>query len=122
MRGTRGMVGNVIFCGMSPNIPLNVFKYSGEYCQTFRVMSLNILGNVAEHSAECPQTCRGISLNILGNVPKHSREFSQTFRRMSPNIPGNVPFTLMVENWSKLIHNGSLLCSIVDCLPCHLLC
>ena len=60
MRGTRGMGKNVIFRGMSPNIP----------------------GNVAKHSGECPQTFRGMSSNIPGN--------GQTFRGMSSNVPGNV--------------------------------
>ena len=39
---------------MSPNIPGNVLKHSGECLQKFRGMSLNIPGNVAEHSGECP--------------------------------------------------------------------
>ena len=66
MRGTRGMGKNVIFRGMSPNIPGNVAKHSGECPQTFRGMSSNIPGNVLKHSGEWP--------NIPGNVLKCSRE------------------------------------------------
>ena len=43
MRGTRGMGGNVIFWEMSPNIPGDVLKHSGECRQTFWGMSPNIL-------------------------------------------------------------------------------
>ena len=68
---------------MSPNIPGNVLKHSGEYRQTFRGMWANIPGNVAKHSGECPQTFRW-------NVVKHSGEYCQTFRGMLPNIPRNV--------------------------------
>ena len=59
---------------MSPNIPGNVLKHSGEYRQTFRGMWPNIPGNVAKHSGECPQTFRGMSPNIPGNVAEHSGE------------------------------------------------
>ena len=47
MRGKRGIGG------MSPNIPENVAKHSGECHQTFRGMSPNIPGNVAKHSGKC---------------------------------------------------------------------
>ena len=57
MRGTRGMGG------MSPNIPGNVAKHSGECPQTF----------VAKDSGECHKTFWGMSPNIPGNVVKHSR-------------------------------------------------
>ena len=80
--GTRGMGG---------------LLYFGERCQTFYVMSPNIPWNVAKHSGECPQTIRGMSSNILENVTKHSgegpqafRECPQTFRGMSRNILRNV--------------------------------
>ena len=43
MRGTRAM-GEML--GMSPNIPGNVAKHSGECRQTFQGMSSNIPGNV----------------------------------------------------------------------------
>ena len=43
MRGTRAM-GEML--GMSPNIPGNVAKHSGECRQTFQGMSSNIQGNV----------------------------------------------------------------------------
>ena len=46
MRGTRAMGRNVIFRGMSPNIPRNAPEHSGECHQTFRRMSSNIPGNV----------------------------------------------------------------------------
>ena len=42
--------GGLIFRGLSPNIPGNISKHSGECSQTFRWMSPNIPGNVAEHS------------------------------------------------------------------------
>ena len=58
--GNAGNGENVIFRGMSPNIPGNVAKHSGEYRQTFRGMLLNIQGNVAKHSGEYPQTFRGM--------------------------------------------------------------
>ena len=61
-------MGNVIFRGMSSNIPGNIVKHSGECGQTFHP------GNVVKHSGECRQTSRGISLNIPGNVVKHSGE------------------------------------------------
>ena len=65
--GERWEWGDVIFRGMSPNIPGNVAKHSRECSQTFQ-------GNVAKHSGECSQTFRGMSPNILGNVAKHSGE------------------------------------------------
>ena len=65
--------GNVIFRGMSPNIPGNVLKHSGECRQTFlgmpqrfRGMLPNIPGNGAKHSGECPQTFRGMSASLKG--------------------------------------------------------
>ena len=67
MRGTRGIGGML---------------YSREYRQTFRGMSPNIPGNVSKHSGECPQTFRGMSSNIPGNVTKHYREYHQRFRGM----------------------------------------
>ena len=54
MQGMWGMGENVIFRGISPNIPGNVLKHSGECPQTYRGMSPNIPGNVAKHSVECP--------------------------------------------------------------------
>ena len=52
--------GNVIFRGMSPNIPGNVAKHSweclkdsGECRQIFREMALNIPESVLRHSEEC---------------------------------------------------------------------
>ena len=72
--GERGEGGNVIFRGMSPNIPGNVAKHSG---------------NVAKHSRKYRQVFRGMSPpNIPGDVVKHSGECHQTFRGMSQNIPG----------------------------------
>ena len=73
--------------GMSPNIPGNVLKHSGEWRQTFRGMSPNIPVNSGKHSGECPQTFQGISskiprnpLNRLafkfdGRAPKHWTQF-----------------------------------------------
>ena len=75
--GERGKWGNVIFRGMSPNIPGNVLKHSGGCLQTFRGMSSNILGNVLKHSGECHQIFRGMSLNIRGmfsNNPENIRK------------------------------------------------
>ena len=69
--------GDVIFLGMSPNIPGNV------------VMP-NIPGNVIKHSSECRETFWGMFSNILGSVTKYSGQCLQTFWRMSPNIPGNI--------------------------------
>ena len=65
---------------MSPNIPGNVLKHSGECCQTICRMSSNIRGNVVKHSGECPQTFWGMLPNILENVVKHSGECRQSFR------------------------------------------
>ena len=62
MRGTRGIGGML---------------YSREYRQTFRGMSPNIPGNVSKHSGECPQTFRGMSPNITGNIIKDSAECPQ---------------------------------------------
>ena len=62
--------GNVIFRGMSPNIPENVLKHSGECHQTFRGMSSNIPGNDLKHSGECRQTLRGMSPNNPENIRK----------------------------------------------------
>ena len=59
--GTRGIGGNVIFRGISPNIPWNVAKHSGECPQTFWGMLPNVPGNVAQRSGECCQTFRGVS-------------------------------------------------------------
>ena len=59
--GNAGNGGNVIFWGISPNIP----------------------GKVAKHSRECPQTFRGMQRNIPGNAVKHSRESPQVFQGMS---------------------------------------
>ena len=54
-QGTQGMgEGGVMFRGISPNIPGNIAKHSGECSQTFWGMSPNIPGNIAEHSGECP--------------------------------------------------------------------
>ena len=106
--GERGEWGNVIFRGMSPNIPGNVFNYSGEHRQTFR----------------------GIQPNIPGNVAKPSEECSQTFWRMQPNIPGNAvkhfwkcPIyfdrTELVEASSMtVLFPGELLivCSVIFCV------
>ena len=60
-----GNVGNVIFPGMSPNIPGNVAKYSGEYHQKFRGTSPNIPGNVADF------WCKG--QGCIQNPVKHPR-------------------------------------------------
>ena len=79
MRGTRAM-GEML--GMSPNIPGNVAKHSGECRQTFQGISSNIPGNIAKHPEECCQTFWKISPNIPGNVAKHSGECRPTFRRM----------------------------------------
>ena len=95
---------NFIFRGMSPNIPGNVLKHSGECRQIFGGMSSNIPGNVAKHSGECPQTFRGMSPNIPGNVAKHSGECPQTFRGMSPNIPGNVAKLLSLISECFTVH------------------
>ena len=64
---------------MSPNIPGNIFKHSGECLPTFRGISSNILGNVAKHSRECRLIFRGISPNIPGNVAEHSGECPMYF-------------------------------------------
>ena len=53
------------FQGMSPDIPGNVGKHSG---------------NVAKHSKECPETFQGMLAmlpNIPGNVTNHSGECPQ---------------------------------------------
>ena len=100
----EGIVGIFFFRGgrrdgglaMLLNIPGNVLKHSGEYCQIFRGMSSNIPGNVIKHSRECHQIFRGMFLNIPGNVTKHSGECYQKFRGTSPNIPGNA-----VNFWCK---------------------
>ena len=57
--------------------------YFKEFCATFRGMSPNIPGNVAKHSGECTRAFRGISRNIPANVTnitwvnvaKHSRKY-----------------------------------------------
>ena len=85
-----GSVGKLLQ-GMSPNIPENVVKYSGECPETFQEMSPNIPGNVLKHSGGCHQTFKGMSPNIQGNVLKHSGECSQTlFPGMFGDIPRNV--------------------------------
>ena len=38
-----------------------------------RIMSPNIPGNVAKHSGQCPQTLRGMLRNIPGNVAKQQQ-------------------------------------------------
>ena len=50
---------------MSPNIPGNVAKHSGECCQIFRATLPNIPGNVTKHSEEWPETFRGMLLNTI---------------------------------------------------------
>ena len=45
---------------MSPNIPMNTIKHSGECRQTLRGMSPNIPGNIIKHSRKCRQTFRGM--------------------------------------------------------------
>ena len=50
--GNAGNGGNVMFRGMSPNIPGNVAKHFGECHKTFWGMSPNIPGNVVKHSGE----------------------------------------------------------------------
>ena len=67
--------GNVIFRGMSPNVP----------------------GNVAKHSGECHKTFRGMSPNIPGNVIKNSGERRQTFQGMLPifGVKGRVTFRIL---------------------------
>ena len=52
-------------------------------------MSPNVPWNVPKHSGECPQTFQRMSSNIPENVAKHSRECRQTYWEMSPKIPGN---------------------------------
>ena len=107
MRRTRGMNGgNVLFRGMSSNIPGNIVKHSGQCRQTFRGMSSNIPGNVAKHSGECHQTFRGMSPNTPGNVVKHSGERRQTFQEMLPifGVKGRVAFRILSN-----IHDGALL-------------
>ena len=89
--------GNVIFRGMSPNIPGNIAKHSGECPQTFREMSPNIPGNVLKHSGECPQTFGGMSSNIPGDVAKHSGECPQTFRYIIVVDTGDHELYLFVE-------------------------
>ena len=90
--------GDVIFLGMSPNIPGNVvmpnipgnvIKHSSECRETFWGMFSNIPRNISKHSGECHQIFRAMSPNILENVAKHSREYRQTSQRMPSNIPGN---------------------------------
>ena len=79
-----GNVGNVIFPGMSPNIP----------------------GNVAKHSGECRQTFQGMSPNIPGNIIKNSGERRQTFLGMLPifGVKGRVAFRILSN-----IHDGAYL-------------
>ena len=48
-----GNLRNVIFRGISPNVPGNVTKHSWERHQTFWEMSANILRNVPKHTGEC---------------------------------------------------------------------
>ena len=118
---TQGMGGNVIFREMSPNIPGNIAKYSGECPQNSREcpqtlrgtvakhrMWPNIPQSIAKHSGECPQTFRGMSRNIPGNVAKYSGEYCKTFWGMFSNIPGNVPlphcfYTLILWQQEKHI-------------------
>ena len=82
MQVTQGMGGMLysrechqILQGMSPNIPGNVLKHSGECCQTFR--------------GTC-QIFRGMSSNIPGNVAKYSGECHQIFWGMFSNNPENI--------------------------------
>ena len=97
--GNAGNWENIIFRGMSPNIPGNVLKHSRECDQIFGGMLPNILGNVPEvpgnagkYSRECRQTFWRMS-------PKHFGECLQTFREMSPNIPGNdLKHSLLLKN------------------------
>ena len=85
-----GNVGKLLQ-GMSPNIPEDVVKYSGECPETFQEMSPNIPGNVLKHSGGCHQTFRGMSSNMQENVAKHSGECPETFWGMFSNIiPRNV--------------------------------
>ena len=79
---------------MSPNIPGNVARNSGECPQTFWGMLLNILGNVLKHSAE--GTFQGISPDIPGNVAKHFRECPQTFRGMSVSLKGIIIIIIII--------------------------
>ena len=65
---------------MSPNIPRNVAKQSGECPQTFRGMSPNILENVAKYSGECRQTFWGVSPNIPGNVLKKNNNLGHVVK------------------------------------------
>ena len=51
---------------MSPNIPGNVTKNSGECPQRFSGMLPNIPENAAKHSGECPQVFRGMSVSLKG--------------------------------------------------------
>ena len=59
---------------MSPNIPRNVARHSGECPQTFQ-----------GHSGECRQIFRGMSPNIPGNVAKYSGEFPRKIQRIFEN-------------------------------------
>ena len=65
-------------------------------------MSPNIPGNVLKHSGEFRQTFRGMSSNILGNFVKHSGEHHQTFRGMSANLPGNEEMEMRMQGQSKI--------------------
>ena len=63
MRGTRG-IGGVLYSGECGQ------TFQGNFPQTFRGMSPNIPGNVAKYSGECRQTIRGISSKNPENIRK----------------------------------------------------
>ena len=79
MRETRGMGRNVIFQGMSSNIPGNVAKYSGECRKTFRGMSPNISGNVLRYSGGCHQAFQGMSLCGIAFIGQFCGNKENTF-------------------------------------------
>ena len=113
-----------------PKLNEGNFKYSKItrmiYFQNFPNQAcdywLCIKPGIQERGTDCGERGEWVECYIPGNVAKHSGECSQTFRGMLADIPGNVLFTLMVENDRSFSHKGCLLCSIVDCLLCHLLC
>ena len=60
---------NVIFQAVSPNIPENVAKYSGEFCQIFLGMFGDILLNVWRYSPEYNTPLSSRVPNISFPVP-----------------------------------------------------
>ena len=72
MRGARG-IGGVLYSGECGQ------TFRGNFPQTFRGMSPNIPGNVAKQSGEYPRKIQRIFENNLWHVVKHSVESMKGF-------------------------------------------